>query len=180
MTDKLHYYFAIGSNIDPESHIPSVLDAFASVFGQVTLGRLFLTQPVGMDSTDESAKQFLNACFAVGVERNYPLQRAWCVDLCKVIEIQHGRPIDQPNRSKSNRTVDIDFLFTSDDDLAEIVQGLEPYSRLDLSRLLAELESREVTGLDDSSALLTEPGIDLYRTITKADFLQQQNIRFLW
>lgn len=175
-TNKMFYYFAIGSNINPESHIPSVLDAFASVFGQVTLGRLFLTQPVDMVNGNEPTRQFLNACFAVGVDRNYPLDQAWCVDLCKVIEIQHGRPIDQPNRSKSNRTVDIDYLFSSDDNVAEKARALAPYSSLDLGRLLAELEDREVDGLSGSD----QPGIDLYHSISRDDFLQRQNMRFLW
>lgn len=172
-----YYYFAIGSNIDPESHVPSVIDAFAAVFGQVTLGRLFLTEPVGMST----GSRFLNACFAVGVERNYPLSRAWCDGLCKVIEIQHGRPIDQPGRSKRNRTVDIDFLFTSDDDMAANVRDMETYTTLDLDRLLAALEGRDVQGLPSSDDVLKQqPGIERYHALGEQDFLQRQFIHFLW
>lgn len=172
-----YYYFSIGSNIEPESHIPASIDAFAGVFGGVTLGRLFLTEPVGV----ETDHQFLNACFAVGVETNYPLSRAWCDGLCKVIEIQHGRPIDQPGRSHISRTVDIDYLFNSEDSVQAELAELPVYSALDLERLYQTLETDGVPDHGGAAdRLVAEGSVRLYQDIQPGHFTQHADIRFLW
>ncbi len=170
-----YYYFSIGSNIEPESHIPASIDAFAGVFGGVTLGRLFLTEPVGV----ETDRQFLNACFAVGVEENYPLSRAWCDGLCKVIEIQHGRPIDQPGRSHNSRTVDIDYLFNSRDSVASALAELPVYSALDLERVYQVLEGG-LSGEGAADSLIAEGTVRLYDAIQPHHFKQHADIRFVW
>ncbi|MEX1058320.1 MAG: 2-amino-4-hydroxy-6-hydroxymethyldihydropteridine diphosphokinase [Natronospirillum sp.] len=171
-----YYYFSIGSNIAPESHIPKAIDAFAAVFGAVTLGRFFRTPPVGM-VTDS---QFINGCFAVGVEQNFPLSQEWFDRLCKVIEIQHGRPIDQPGRHKRNRTLDIDYLFNSHQDYQAITADLEAYAALDLDHLLNLLEDVELPAIAASDDLLRRGHIQPERSIHQESFGLTECIRFLW
>ncbi|MCH8550917.1 MAG: 2-amino-4-hydroxy-6-hydroxymethyldihydropteridine diphosphokinase [Natronospirillum sp.] len=184
MTQR-HYYFAIGSNIAPEQHVPPVIDAFAGVFGEVVLGRLFRTEPVGVvlekgaAVSEPVSSRFLNACFAVTVDE-IELTRDWCVTLGKVMEIQHGRPLDQPDRRHSSRTVDIDYLFSSADAYQAQARELEVYSSLDLDRLLNHFEGEVPSGLTNADNLLEENSVHLETGLQPLHFKQQQSIRFLW
>lgn len=182
---RQHHYFAIGSNIAPELHVPPVIDAFAGVFGEVFLGRLFRTEPVGVSLDAEAerdepvSRRFLNACFAVTAVE-IELSRDWCVTLGKVMEVQHGRPLDQPDRRHSSRTIDIDYLFSSADDIASAVRCLEVYSSLDLDRLLQALEGQAPADIARADALLEEGAVYRETGIQPLHFKQQQSIRFLW
>ena len=182
---RQHHYFAIGSNIAPELHVPPVIDAFAGVFGEVVLGRLFRTEPVGVAVDSPAAqdepvsRRFLNACFAVTAEE-VALSRDWCITLGKVMEVQHGRPLDQPDRRHSSRTIDIDYLFSSGDDIDAAVRDLEVYSSLDLDRLLEALEGQVPAGLVQADTLLDEGTVYRETGIQPLHFKQQASIRFLW
>lgn len=184
MTPVVHY-FAIGSNIAPELHVPPVIDAFAGVFGEVMLGRLFRTEPVGVALEQGATGQqpvnsrFLNACFAVSVEE-VALSPEWCARLGKVMEVQHGRPLAQPDRRHSSRTVDIDYLFSSEDDISAGVAELESYSVLDLDRLLQHFDQPVPELLARTETLLAEGAVYQETGIQPVHFRQQQSIRFLW
>jgi 2-amino-4-hydroxy-6-hydroxymethyldihydropteridine diphosphokinase len=92
----------LGSNVEPQRHIPQAVQELRTLFGELATSRVFLTPPVG----DEAQPPFWNlaakGCSSESLER---LQRALAA-----LEARHGRLRD-PARPCGPRTLDLDILL---------------------------------------------------------------------
>jgi len=100
-------YLGLGSNVgDREAHLRGTVEALAE-HGVVleAVSSLYETEPVGeyLDQPD-----FLNAAVRIATELE-PLE---LLDLCKAIEIEHGRIFGGPRHGP--RPIDIDVLLLGD------------------------------------------------------------------
>ena len=100
-------YLGLGSNVgDREAHLRGTVEALAE-HGVVVeaVSSLYETEPVGeyLDQPD-----FLNAAVRIATELE-PLE---LLDLCKAIEIEHGRIFGGPRHGP--RPIDIDVLLLGD------------------------------------------------------------------
>ncbi|MGH2955867.1 MAG: 2-amino-4-hydroxy-6-hydroxymethyldihydropteridine diphosphokinase [Solirubrobacterales bacterium] len=97
-------YLGLGSNLgDRERHLRAALDALRDHGVQVeAVSSLYETEPVGeiLDQPD-----FLNAAARVRTE----LGPEQLLDVCKAIEVEHGRAFGGPRHGP--RPVDIDLLL---------------------------------------------------------------------
>ncbi|QTF93633.1 2-amino-4-hydroxy-6-hydroxymethyldihydropteridine diphosphokinase [Halomonas sp. BM-2019] len=91
---------SIGSNIERERHVRTCLDALAETFGELSISRVFESEPVGF----EDGRNFYNLVAAFHSEWTVGELQAWC----KRLEFANGRRKDSPKFSP--RTLDIDLL----------------------------------------------------------------------
>lgn len=96
-------YISIGSNIDKEKNIPSAIEALTATFGTMTLSSLYRCDSIGFDGPE-----FFN--MVVGFETAKPVEAL--LDICKQMEIDHGREL---NAAKfTPRPLDLDILLYND------------------------------------------------------------------
>ena len=93
-------YLGIGSNRDPDVHIPLALRRLATLFGELICSGVYESDPVGC-----SGPVFHN--LVVGFESELPLESL--LACCREVEDQAGRVRDG-NRD-SPHTLDIDLLL---------------------------------------------------------------------
>lgn len=93
----------IGSNIQPQQHIPAGVLALQGVFAQVTWSRVYQSPAVGFDGAD-----FYNLVLRAQTEQSPQA----VVAHCKAIEAQFGKANDAPKFS--SRNLDIDLLLYDD------------------------------------------------------------------
>lgn len=97
------YFVAIGSNLDPERHVPVVVQALAEHFQRLWLSSIIRTEPVGMPSRN----RFLNAvCFIPTRQSSEELKR-----LLITLEERLGRDRSDPDKKQKDRAADLDILF---------------------------------------------------------------------
>jgi 2-amino-4-hydroxy-6-hydroxymethyldihydropteridine diphosphokinase len=100
-------YLGLGSNVgDRESHLRRAIDDLREHGVQVeAVSSLYETEPVGeiLDQPD-----FLNAAVRIRVS----LEPEALLDLCKAIEVEHGRAFGGPRHGP--RPIDIDLLLLGD------------------------------------------------------------------
>jgi 2-amino-4-hydroxy-6-hydroxymethyldihydropteridine diphosphokinase len=100
-------YLGLGSNVgDREEHLRTALRMLGEHGVEVeAVSSLYETEPVGeiLDQPD-----FLNAAARVGTE----LEPEELLDVCKAIEVEHGRMLGGPRHGP--RPLDIDLLLLGD------------------------------------------------------------------
>lgn len=135
MTQRI--LIAIGSNIEPEQHIPRLLEALLQLSPRLDVSPIVATTPVDV----MGGGRFLNltAC----------LYGRWPLDQLKAqfnaLETAFGRDRLAPNSKKSGRTADLDILFPLEGDAVDpACLPDEPYVRPMLLHLLAYLGVRGV------------------------------------
>ncbi|TNH94712.1 2-amino-4-hydroxy-6-hydroxymethyldihydropteridine diphosphokinase [Aeromonas sobria] len=122
----MFYLCSIGSNLDPNTHVSTVLGELLARFGPLQLSSVIRTEPVGM----QSRNHFLN-CLVI-VESG--LDPASLKQIFVALEIAHGRDRSDPLCKVHDRPLDIDILASSTDgDFA--TAEVDSY----LAELLAEL-----------------------------------------
>lgn len=95
---------SIGSNIDRERHVQICLDALQARFGQLSVSRVFESEPVGF----EDGRNFYNLVAAFHSRLDIGELQAWC----RALEYANGRHRHSPKFSP--RTLDIDLLTVGD------------------------------------------------------------------
>lgn len=180
MTHRYHY-LALGSNIRSQFYVPTMIDLWARVFGQVYLGPLFSTDPVGvaLDSgwpeLDAIEPKFVNACFAVLAPEQW-IDDQWCKSFSKLLEVALDRPLDLPNRRRVSRTIDIDYLFSDASDVSLFLRQQDSYSCLGLAALVGHIQPHLI---DESQLKSTSYG-ERAKHINKNDFALADKIHFVW
>ncbi len=97
------YLLGIGSNIDPDRHIPLIIAALLLEFPYLHLSRVIRIPPVGMNS---------NQCFLnVVVSVETALTQQALKEKCNAIEESLGRDREDETRKIKDRTADIDILM---------------------------------------------------------------------
>jgi len=91
---------SIGSNIERDRLVRACLDALADTFGELSISRVFESEPVGF----EDGRNFYNLVAAFESDWSVGELQAWC----KRLEFANGRRKDSPKFSP--RTLDIDLL----------------------------------------------------------------------
>jgi 2-amino-4-hydroxy-6-hydroxymethyldihydropteridine diphosphokinase len=104
-------YLGLGSNVgDRESHLRAAIQMLRERGVEVdAVSSTYETEPVGevLDQAD-----FLNAAIRIRTE----LEPEALLDLCKEIEVAHGRALDAPRHSP--RPLDVDLLLLGDLELS--------------------------------------------------------------
>lgn len=97
------FFVGIGSNLQPEYHVPLILSRILRQFGCLWLSSVVHTQPTGMKTTNP----FLNAVCLIPTERSAEQLKAWMVAL----EIELGRDRTHPDKKVLDRSADLDLLL---------------------------------------------------------------------
>lgn len=96
-------FLGIGSNIEPEIHIPSALESLRAVFGPVRQSSTYVTAAVGFEGP-----AFHNLVVSLQTDRS----PADVAEMLRCIEQEHGRTPD--SRKFSSRKLDLDLLLYDD------------------------------------------------------------------
>lgn len=165
--NALRVLIALGSNVDPERHLPLAVRRLAETFPRLAVSRLYATAPVGTPPGSPRLPVFHNAAVAVDTERS-------------LTELKHGvlRPLEAalgrvrgPDRN-APRTLDLDIVFCGDLVLSDPQAGLtipdpDILLRAHLALPLADLEPRAHHPLDGrtlaqiAAAFAGEPGVEV-------------------
>lgn len=92
-------YIGVGSNIDPERHIPAALGALRTAFGILHVSPAYRSPPLGFEGAD-----FINC--VVGIDCN--LDIAVLIGQLKALEVNAGR---QTGVTPGSRELDLDLLL---------------------------------------------------------------------
>lgn len=99
-------FLGLGSNVgDPAANLLSAIGALGESLEVVEVSSAYRTEPVG-EITDQP--DFLNAAVMVSAT----LEPEDLLDLCKRVEVDHGRSLNAPRHSP--RPIDIDLLLLGD------------------------------------------------------------------
>jgi len=93
-------YLSLGSNQEPEQHLPRALAELRARFGKVLVSPTYRTPAEGFDGPE-----FLNAAAIIETDLDIVALDAWL----HALEDAHGRRRDQPRFS--SRPLDIDIVF---------------------------------------------------------------------
>lgn len=93
-------YLSLGSNLEPQRHLPAAIVALRERFGGIDVSPVYRSKSVGFDGAD-----FVN--LAVGLDTG--LSPAALNDWLHALEDRHGRRRDVPRYA--DRTLDIDIVF---------------------------------------------------------------------
>ena len=96
-------YLSLGSNQDPERHLPQAVEELRARFGAVIASPWYRTAAVGFEGPD-----FVNGAAILDSDLDPVALDAWL----HALEDAHGRRRDQPRFS--SRTLDIDIVFYDD------------------------------------------------------------------
>lgn len=96
-------YLSLGSNQEPEQHLPRALAELRARFGRVRVSPTYRTAAEGFDGPD-----FLNSAAIIETDLDVIALDAWL----HALEDAHGRRRDQPRFS--SRPLDIDIVFYDD------------------------------------------------------------------
>lgn len=102
-TTMTEVFLSIGSNINPEVHIPAAIDDLRAVFGPLRLSSTYETAAVGF-----AGPPFHNLIVALDSDRE-PRDIA---RVCREIEERHGRT--RQSQKFSSRTLDVDLILYGD------------------------------------------------------------------
>lgn len=97
------YLLGIGSNIDPDRHLPLIISALLEELPALHLSRVVRIPPVGMNSN----RTFLNV--VVSIETTLSVETL--KKKCNKIEESLGRDREDKSRKTKDRTADIDILM---------------------------------------------------------------------
>ncbi|HEY8682736.1 MAG TPA: 2-amino-4-hydroxy-6-hydroxymethyldihydropteridine diphosphokinase, partial [Rhodanobacter sp.] len=93
-------YLSLGSNVEPQRHLPAAVSALRERFGDITVSPAYRSRSVGFDGAD-----FVN--LAVGLDTDLPPEAL--NDWLHALEDSHGRRRDVPRYA--DRTLDIDIVL---------------------------------------------------------------------
>lgn len=96
------YLGSIGSNLEPDHHVPWAVRELVELVGRLVLSPVIVTEPAAMTSTH----RFANALFLLET----PLPPGALKAHFNALEAQHGRDRSDPARSVKDRTLDLDLL----------------------------------------------------------------------
>lgn len=96
-------YLSLGSNQDPERHLPRAIQELRARFGGVLVSPTYRTPAEGFDGPD-----FLNSAAIIDSDLDVVALDAWL----HALEEAHGRRREQPRFS--SRPLDIDIVFYDD------------------------------------------------------------------
>ena len=96
-------YLGLGSNINPEKHIPAGIESLKTLFSAVQVSPIYLSPAFGFDGDD-----FHNLVVIAETD----LSAEQVIGQLRDLEFQHGRP--QNAEKYSSRTLDIDLLMYGD------------------------------------------------------------------
>ncbi|MFA9459747.1 2-amino-4-hydroxy-6-hydroxymethyldihydropteridine diphosphokinase [Thiohalorhabdus methylotrophus] len=103
-------YVGIGSNLDPEVHVPAGVEALRTEFSGVVCSPVYRTEPVGFEGPP-----FLNLVARLETERSLE----GVLERLRAVEARFGRERPEPGegpkeKSFSSRTLDLDLLLYGD------------------------------------------------------------------
>jgi len=93
-------YLSLGSNLEPQRHLPAAIVALRERFGEVTVSPAYRSKAVGFDGAD-----FVNLALGLDTELSPEALNDWL----HALEDRHDRRRDVPRYS--DRTLDIDIVF---------------------------------------------------------------------
>jgi 2-amino-4-hydroxy-6-hydroxymethyldihydropteridine diphosphokinase len=93
-------YLSLGSNQDPERHLPRAIEELRARFGAVVASPWYRTSAVGFDGPD-----FVNGATIIDSDLDPVALDAWL----HALEDAHGRRRDMPRFS--SRPLDVDIVF---------------------------------------------------------------------
>jgi 2-amino-4-hydroxy-6-hydroxymethyldihydropteridine diphosphokinase len=96
-------YLSLGSNLEPELHLPQALAELRARFGPVIASPTYRTPAEGFEGPD-----FLNSAAIISTDLDILALHAWL----HALEDAHGRRRDAPRFS--SRPLDIDIVFYDD------------------------------------------------------------------
>ena len=96
-------WLSLGSNVDPERHLPAAADALRARFGAVRFSPVYRTPAVGFEGPD-----FLNAAAEIHTDLDPFALNDWL----HALEDAQGR--QRGGARFSSRTLDIDIVFFDD------------------------------------------------------------------
>lgn len=96
-------YLSLGSNLQPQRHLPAALDELQARFGELAVSPAYRSRAVGFDGPD-----FVN--LAVGLDTDLPPEAL--NDWLHALEDRHGRRRDVPRYA--DRTLDVDIVLFGD------------------------------------------------------------------
>jgi len=96
-------WLSLGSNVDPDRHLPAAADALRARFGAVRFSPVYRTPAVGFEGPD-----FLNAAAEIHTDLDPFALNDWL----HVLEDAQGR--QRGGARFSSRTLDIDIVFFDD------------------------------------------------------------------
>lgn len=96
-------YLSLGSNQEPERHLPQALDELRARFSDLQVSPTYRTPALGFEGPD-----FLNLAVILSTDLDAPALDAWL----HALEDEHGRRRDVPRFS--SRPLDIDIVFFDD------------------------------------------------------------------
>jgi 2-amino-4-hydroxy-6-hydroxymethyldihydropteridine diphosphokinase len=127
------YLISLGSNIDPQKHVPLALEEVADHAGLIVLSRAIETAPVGMDSQN----RFLNLVAFLETSLEAPRLKA----TFNAIETALGRDRTDPLSKVKDRPIDLDILAEVQtlEDVATAITTCPTYCQAILLELLHHL-----------------------------------------
>ena len=93
-------YLSLGSNQQPELHLPRAVDELRERFGEIIVSPFYRTAAIGFEGPD-----FVNGAAIIDSDLDPVALDAWL----HALEDAHGRRRDVP--SISSRQLDIDIVF---------------------------------------------------------------------
>lgn len=98
---------SIGSNVERRKNVTACLDALLKVFGDVSVSRVYESQPVGL-SHDQTSANFYN--LVVALESDWPVEQLQAH--FKALEKKRGRQSDTSSSDQTTlrQPLDVDLL----------------------------------------------------------------------
>jgi len=95
-------YIGVGSNIAPERHVPTALDALRAAFGEIVCSPAYRSPPLGFEGSD-----FINCVVRIDSHLEVP-------DLIARLKTLESRAGRQTRTAPGSRELDLDLLLYDD------------------------------------------------------------------
>jgi 2-amino-4-hydroxy-6-hydroxymethyldihydropteridine diphosphokinase len=151
MKSQSGFLIGIGSNIEPNKNLVSIVDQLLERFPQVTLSRVLLLPPIGMNSQHD----FLNVVVFIETA----MTEEELKEICNAIETKQGRDRTDPTRKTKDRPADLDILttaqFPQDGELVSHSITDEYFLYPLLDEIIAFLSSKHISLEQEGVALMS-------------------------
>jgi len=105
MKQQSGFLIGIGSNIKPHDNLVAIIDQLLEHFPRITLSRVLLLPPIGMNSPHD----FLNVVVFIETAISADALK----EICNTIETKQGRDRTDPTRKTKDRAADLDILSSA-------------------------------------------------------------------